>query len=121
MICPYCQNKCLYHDHGYGIENIIDLLIPVNIAYTRRIEIDLNNWKFTANIFENEILVGKIFVNRLDKPEDYSIDNYFIIPSYAFSIEEYVAKLVNEIKMFYEAAEFHDGEHPIIIKVNITL
>lgn len=119
--CLYCLGKCLYKDHSTGVQALIDILVPSVSVQDRYVEITLIDWKFTAKIIEGEILVGKIVVNRLDRPEDYLIDNYFTTPIYAFSEEEYVAKLVGEIKMFYEAAEFHDGEHPILIKVNVTL
>src|SRR5262249_26099487 len=119
--CPYCSGRCLYKDHSLDIENLIELLIPNVTGDKRHIEISLNDWRVTAKIYEGEILVGKILVNRLDRSEDFLIDNYFLTPRDLFPPEEYIAKLLAEIKMFYEADEFHDGEHPILIKVNVTI
>jgi hypothetical protein len=122
MTCEYCNTICQYAGVGANIELLVNLLIP-QVSLTQRFtEINIVDWILHAKIIENEALVGEIIVNNWKHPEsDFEIKNYFLGSELSYGTEDYIKRLVAEIKLFYEHPELQDGEHPILIKMIVTL
>ena len=122
-LCPYCQRECFYLAHGYTLEYLIGLLIPtIDKDKSRLIDIVNKNWILNIKVLESETLVGEIIIREWVNPKsDYSIINYFIIPAYTFEAEEYIEALFREVNLYRDAAEFQDGNHPILMKLSIDL
>jgi hypothetical protein len=120
--CPHCGLKCQYLGYGYNIEHLIEVLIPKMTDGYRSAEICLVDWIMIVNVWEDEALVGKITVNNWKRPEDdYTILNYFNGKTPTFTEVDYLKSLMAEIKMYYDAIELHDGEHPVRIKLIVNI
>lgn len=119
--CFYCGNDCSYGGSGTVIEHIANLLIPV-ISHRRRfIEIIIIDWILKMVVYEDETLTGEISVMNWRNPEDdFIIKNYFTAPVYSFDEKPYIKRLLEEVKMWHDMDELHDGLHPVTIKTIIN-